>query len=122
MFELVEVSLDEVALFVDPCAEREAAGSGFLRRDVGPGSFLCGEAANGVAVVSTVGEQDRIGLEGVEHGESGLAVMRLSGRQDEIDWPPFGIDKRMDLGGEPAAGTSHATIVIAPLFAVAACW
>ncbi|ESZ12151.1 hypothetical protein X737_27495 [Mesorhizobium sp. L48C026A00] len=84
--------------------------------------FSAARAANGVAVVSTVGEQDRVGLEGVGHGESGPAVMRLSGRQDEIDWPPFGIDKRMNLGGEAAAGTSHATIVIAPLFAVAACW
>jgi hypothetical protein len=40
--------------------------------------------------------------------------MCLSGRQDEIDRPTFGIDKRMDLGGESAAGTSHATIVMAP--------
>ena len=83
--------------------------------------FLCSKAANGVTVVSAVGEQNCIGLEGVEHGDGRLAVVRLSGRQDEIDWPTFGIDKRMDFRGEPAPGTSHATIVIAPFFAVAAC-
>jgi hypothetical protein len=48
--------------------------------------------------------------------------MRLSGGQDEIDRPPLGIDERVDFGREAAAGTSHATIVMAPLFAVAACW
>jgi hypothetical protein len=78
-------------------------------------------AAIGVAVVSALGEQDRIGLENFEHGDGGLAVMRLSGRQDEIDRPTLGIDKRMDFRGEPTTGTSHAAIISAPFFAGAAC-
>ena len=122
MFELVEVPLDEITLPVDPFAEGETAGSGLSGRDVGPCASLGGQGTDGVAVVGTVGEQDRIGLEPVQHGGGGLAVMRLSGGQDEIDWPAFGIDKRMDFRGKPAAGTSHATIVGAPFFAVAACW
>ena len=122
MFELVEVALDEVALFVEPCAKREAAGSVLLGRDVGPCPSACGKGANGIAVVSAVGEQDRVGLKRFQHGGGRLAVMRLSGSQDEIDWPAFGIDKRVDFRGEPATGTSHATIIIAPFFAVAACW
>jgi len=80
------------------------------------------QVANGVAVVGAIREQDRIWPESVEHGDGGLAVMGLSGRQDEIDGPAFGIDKRVDLGRKSAAGTSHATIVMVPLFAVAACW
>ena len=122
MLEFVEVSFDEIALLVDPSAEGKTAGPVLLRRDVCPRLLLFGKAANGVAVVSAVGEKDRIGLETFEHVDGGFAVMRLSGRQDEIDRPTFGIDKRVDLGGEAATGTSHATIVIAPLFAVAACW
>ena len=61
-------------------------------------------------------------MEGFQHRSRGLVVMRLSGGQDEIDRPAFGIDERMDFGGEPATGTSHAAIAKAPLFAVAACW
>lgn len=121
MFEFVEVSLDQVALLVDPLAEGETAGSGFLRRDVCPSAALRCQFANGVAVIGAVGKQDRIGLESAKHGDGGLAVMRLSGGQDEIDRSPLGIDERVDLGREAAAGTSHATIVMAPLFAVAAC-
>jgi len=122
VFEFVEVSLDEIALLVDPCAEGEAAGSGFLRRYICPCASLRRQVANGVAVVSAVREQDRIWPESVEHGDGGLAVMGLPRSQDEIDRPTFGIDERVDLGRKSAARTSHATIVMAPLFAVAACW
>lgn len=122
MLELVEVSLDEIALPIDPCAEGKGVRSVLLGRDIGPCASLCGEVSYGVAVVSAVSKQDRIGLERFQHGGGRLAVMRLSCRQDEIDRPAFGIDKRMDFRGEPATGTSHATIVGPPFFAVAACW
>lgn len=69
-----------------------------------------------VAVVSAVGEQDGVGLKGIEHGDGRLAIMSLSRRQDEIEWSAFGIDERVDLGREPAPGTSHATIVSIPFF------
>lgn len=122
LFELVEVPLDEITLPVYPFTESEAAGSGLSGRDVGPCASLGGQSANGVTVVGAIGEQDCIGLEYIQHGGGGLAVMRLPGRQDDIDWPAFGIDKRVNFGREPATGTSHATIVGAPFFAVAACW
>ena len=117
-----EVSLDEIALPVDPCAEGKTAGPVLLRRDVRPRFSLRCERADSIAVVGAVGKQDCIGLEGIEHGGGGLAVMGLSGRQDKVDRPAFGIDERVDLGREAAAGTSHAAIVSAPFFAVAACW
>jgi len=122
MLEFIEVSFDQVALLVDPFVEREAAGSVLLRRNVGPSLLFCRQGTNGVSVVGAVGKQDGIGLKRTEHGGSRLAVMRLSGCQDEIDRSALGVDKRMDFGGESAAGTSHAAIVMAPLFAVAACW
>ena len=121
LFQFVEVSFDEVALFVDPCAEWEAAGSVLLWRDIGPRAFVCREGSDGIAVVGTVGEKDCVGLERFQHGGGRLSVMRLPGRQNEVDRTAFGIDKRMDFRCEPATGTSHATIVRAPLFAVAAC-
>lgn len=56
MFEFVEVSLDQVALLVDPLAEGETAGSGFLWRDVCPSPALHCQVANGVAVIGAVGK------------------------------------------------------------------
>lgn len=122
MFEFVEVPLDEITLPVDPDAEGKTAGSVLLWRDVGLRFSLRRESPNSITVVGSVCEQNGIGLESIEHVGGRLAVMRLSGCQDEIDRPAFGIDKRVDFSGEPAAGTSHATIVGAPFFAVAACW
>lgn len=68
-------------------AMRETAGSVLLGRDVGPCPFLRGKAANGVTVISAVGEQDCIGLEGVEHGDGGHAVVACPAVH-EIDRPP----------------------------------
>jgi len=47
--------------------------------------------------------------------------MGLTGAQFELDRPPLGVDKGVDLGGQAAARTSHAAIVLIPLFAVAPC-
>ena len=49
----------------------------------------------------------------------GLAVMGLAGGEHKVHRAAFGIDKSVDLGRQPAAGTSHAAIVRAPLFPVA---
>jgi hypothetical protein len=39
----------------------------------------------------------------------------------ELDRSAFSIDDSVDLGGQTAARTSHATIVNIPFFPVAAC-
>jgi hypothetical protein len=49
-----------------------------------------------------------------------LPVMRLSCRQAEPDREALRVDNDMDLGREPAAGSTE-TMICTPLFAVAAC-
>lgn len=47
--------------------------------------------------------------------------MSLPRSQGQGYGTPFGIDKRVDFGRQAASGTYHATIVMTPFFAVAAC-
>jgi len=70
----------------------------------------------------SVGQQDVALSEKVQKALGGPAVMRLTGAQVQDDRPSLGIDQGMALGGQAAAGTSHAAIVMIPLFAVAPCW
>ncbi len=44
-------------------------------------------------------------------------VCDLTAGQPWVDGTTFGIDERVDFAREPAAGTSHAAIVLVPLFA-----
>ena len=50
-------------------------------------------------------------------GDAGLA-----GCQVQADRAAFGIHEGVDLRGQPAAGMSHAAMLIAPLFVAAPCW
>ena len=82
--------------------------------------MLLGVLANGIAVVSLVGQQGRARLQVGQKLLGGGAVMRLTWRERDPDRAAFGIDQRVDLGAQAATGTSHATIVI-PFLPVAPC-
>jgi len=122
LFDPVEEAFDEVPLPIDPPGESEAALAVGLRRDVCPSLPLGGLGANDVTVVALVGQQDVAFAKTIDQGFGLGAIGDLTGSQAEGDGPPFGVDERVDLAGEAAAGTSHATIVSIPLFPVAACW
>ena len=57
----------------------------------------------------------------VEQIISSLTIMALPSGQAQPDREALPIDDRVDLGGEPASGTTE-TMISIPLFAVAACW
>jgi len=122
LFDSVEEALDRVALAVNPARKGKALLAVRLRRNVRPGFPLRRLGTDGIAVVALVGEQDVALAEGVGQSLRLLAVGNLPGSQPQSDWAAFRIDEGVDLAGEPAAGTSHAAIVCAPLFPVAACW
>ena len=106
---------------VNPAREREGSLAGCLRRDVGPGLALGRLGSDCVGVITLVGKQDITFAEVVCQRIGFSAVSNLAAGQTERDWPTFGIDERVDFAREPAAGTSHATIVSIPFFPVAAC-
>src|SRR3712207_919848 len=83
-----------------------------LGRDVGPDVLLLGLITNGVAVVSLVGQQGRARLQVRQKVLRCGAVMGLTGCQSNPDRATFSIHQGMDLGGQAATGTSHATISI----------
>jgi hypothetical protein len=90
--------------------------------DIRPSLLLCRFCTDGVAVIALVGKQDITFAERLDQGFSFLAVGNLASCQAEVDGATFRIDERVDLAGEPATGTSHATIVSTPFFPVAPFW
>ena len=67
MFEFVEEPLDSVALPIDPGAEWKCFDAVRHGADVGPCAPRRHFGAQGIAVISAVGEQDVSGTEGFEH-------------------------------------------------------
>ena len=106
---------------IDPAREHERALAVCLRRNIGPGLSLGGLGSDGVSVIALVGKQDISFTQFVRQRVGLGAVGDLTTGQTKRGWPTFGIDERVDFAREPAAGTSHATIVSIPFFPVAAC-
>ena len=59
--------------------------------------------------IGTVGQQDVVFPDDVEHVLRATAVMGLPGGQLEGGWHAVRIDQRVDLGGQAAARAAHAT-------------
>lgn len=116
LLEFVEEALDKVSLSIDPTAEGEAVLSVALGRNIGPGFLLVCGGAQRIGVIGLVGQHDCALPHCAKHGQGHLAVMLLPGGQIKRDRAVLGIDDRMDFGGQPATGTSHAAIVKAPFF------
>jgi len=121
VFQLGEEALDQVALAVEPCAEVGFRPPVDLGWDVGKRPFVAEGCTDAVGIICLVRQHDCSGTNRVKQIVSGLAVMALSGRQAQSDRETLRIDDRVDLGREPASGTTE-TMISIPLFAVAACW
>ena len=79
------------------------------------------QVADGVAVISLVGEHDRAWCEPIEQRQCGRGIVGLPRRQAEPEREALPVDDRVDLGREPASGATE-TMISTPLFRVAACW
>ena len=105
MFELVEETLDEIALAV----EGEIAGArgfsvGFGRDDWRDGSSVEG-ADEGVGVERLVGDQSA-GIDGFDESFSASQIVILARAEHHFDGIAEGVDERMNLGGQSAAGSA----------------
>lgn len=109
------------ALPVDPTTEAERVLAVRAGRDIGPGAAVGGEGSDRVRVIGAVSDQRGAGREFCEQALGGGRIAGLSGGQRDAHRPALGIDERVELRRQPAAGTSHAAIVRAPLFPLAPC-
>ncbi len=121
MFELAEEAFDLVAFAIERLREAGPPLAIGLCRDVRHCALRLDQVADGVAVVSFVAEHDGARREPVEQRQRGGGVVSLTRRQAEPERETLAIDDRVDLGREPAPGTTE-TMISTPLFAVAACW
>src|SRR5258708_13033264 len=120
MFDLVEESLDQIAIPVDILVVGDDLRSGAGRRDHCLGADLRNAGAKAVGIITLVGEQlverqppdQRLGLEDVVHVARG---------QDETNGIAEPIDAHADLRARAAARTPD-LLIFAPPFAPAACW
>jgi len=118
----VEEAFDEVALPVEPAREGKTLLAVGARRDVCPSVLGGSSFADGVAVVSPVGEQRCAIGHGIEQSFGLLAVVDLAAGQSQRNGTTVSVNEGMDLAREAASGTSHATICGSPFLPVAPCW
>jgi hypothetical protein len=109
MLNLVEEALDEVSVPIEEGAEGrdvDAVGHGF---DVRPSAALGQAFAQRVAVIGAVGEQDLADLKAGQHVAGAFAVVGLAFGKLERDRIAVCIDESVDLGGQSASRTPHAS-------------
>jgi len=119
MFDLVEESLDQIAIPVDILVVGDDLRSGAGRRDHCLGTDLRNAGAKAVGIITLVGEQlverqppdQLLGLNDVIHVARG---------QDEANGIAEPIHAHADLRGRAAARTPD-LLIFAPPFAPAAC-
>ena len=102
VLDAVEEALDEVALPVKPARERKALLAVGARRDVGPSILAGGSVADGVAVISLIGEQRRAFGHRFQQGLGFLAVMDLTAGQAQGKGTTVSVNEGMDLARDPS--------------------
>src|SRR5262249_36660767 len=120
VFEPVEETLDPVAQSVGEAVMRDDELAGRDRGDHSLCPGLGDHLAQGIAVVSLIGNDPGRRLAGEEIGGGG-AVVRLAAGQDEAQGTALGVGQGVDLGRQSASGTPH-SLIFGPPFPPAACW
>jgi hypothetical protein len=121
VLQFAEEPLDQVALSVERPREAGFPLAIGLRRDVGNCTLILDQAADCIGVIGLVAKHDGSWRKSIEQLMSGRRIVRMAGAQANPDRQPLRIDERVDLGRETAPGATE-TMILTPLFAVAACW
>ena len=90
--------------------------------DDGQGAFIPDLLPHRLAVVGLVGRNGERRSGSIQHFFDDLAVMDLSARDDEVQWAPFAVDKRVDFCAPPAAADADRLIFLPPFAPLAARW
>ena len=121
MFELAEVSFDEVALAVERGIDRALDFAVPLRRDVSAATLCGDEIDDGAGIVAAVGDEGWCRPQTIDQSLDGGLVGRLARRQDDPEWQPVLIDQCVDLGAQSSTRTADG-VIRTPFFPPAACW
>ena len=91
-------------------------------RDDGQGPFILDLLAHFLAVVGLVrGDGERC-LGSVQYVFDDLAVMDMSARQSEVQWPAFAVDNGVYFCGPAATADANRLIFLPPFAPLAALW
>lgn len=121
MFELAEVSFDDIALSVDRRVDGALDLAVALGRDVSAATSGFDHVDDGAGVVAPVGDQRLGGFEAVDQGFDGGLVGGLPRRQNDPQRQAVLIDQGVDLGAQSSTRTADG-VIRAPFFPPAACW
>jgi hypothetical protein len=120
MLERVEETLHEIAFAVEgEIARARVFSIGFGWDDWGDRSIVEG-GDEGVGVEGLVGDQGA-GIDGFDQRLGASEIMILARAEHHLDWIAEGIDERVDLGGQSAAGSADG-LRAAFFWAPALCW
>src|SRR5579863_5719515 len=109
MLELVEEPLDEVAIAIEERAEGWDVDAPRHWFDVGPSPALGQAVAEGIAVISAVGQQGLAGTKTIKQIDCAPAVMGLARSELERDRIAVGIDESVNFRRQSAARAPHAS-------------
>ena len=120
MFELVEEALDEIAFTVEGEVARARGFSvGFGGDDGGDRSIVEG-GDEGVGVEGLVSDQSA-GIDGFDQRFSTNEIVILARAEYDLDRIAKGVDERVNLGGQSAAGSADGLRAVF-FWAPALCW
>ncbi len=121
MFDLVEESLDQIALAVEREIARSLDRAIFLRRNYDTGTALRDEFDGGITVVSFVSRHVFCGNSGQQQFGLG-AIGNLTFGKNEPQGITQSIAEDMELGRQSAARAANGFRRLIPPFAPALCW
>lgn len=122
--QLVKASLDQVVLAIESGVVRDERPAAPVGGDRGFHPRGRDGFAYGIAFTGLVGN-DRVGLDGLEQGPGGTALVHLATGQKKAQRWTERIGERVNLGRQATSGTPQSLVrgpsLAAPLL-VAACW
>ena len=117
-FEMTDHALDAIAFAVDAAVPTDCVDAMGPRRDHGPNAALTERGADGVGVVTLVGEQmGRARRCARGHGFERRAVRRLAAGEVEDERDALGITETMNFTGEPAPRAAKSLFAESPFCA-----
>ena len=110
LLELVEEALDKVSLTIERLFPAESPLAPAHVGNVGDRTASLDVSSDAVRIVGLVGNDDGAPLEVGQERFDGRQIVRLTGRDEDLDRPALTIDAGVDLGREPSAAAPHTTI------------
>ncbi len=121
--EMADHSLDAVALAVDALVPADCVDAMGPRRDNGADAASVERSADGIGVVTLVGEQmSRARRSARGHGFEGRAVRRFAAGEMKDERDAVGITETMNFTGEPAPRAAKSLFASSPFAPAAETW